>query len=354
MKIGIVTIHFPYNYGAMLQAFALQKYLLDLNNDVEIIDYRPFSIDKVYHVYFKDIFKKPKKYLKYFVLRRTRYKSFEMFLKKYMRLSKRYTNENNIEYSNYDMLLVGSDQVWNYNIVGESLEYYTLNDVHNITKNAYASSFGISSIPNDLVYRYNGLKSFQNIGVREVDGVNLLKKMNIESSLVCDPTFLLSIEEWNLYCKPVKNITNNYVLLYSLANDLKTIETAEKIAKNYNMKVYTIHPLGQSYAINGKNLSKDYSIGPNEFIWLISNASFVCTNSFHAVVFSILYGKKFVPFFFHNTESRVKNLLNNFNIPSIGKIDEYDIFQTNDDSRNKIDELVISSKQFLKKITIGK
>ena len=182
VKAGIITIHFPYNYGAMLQAYATQKFLDKNNIKNEIIDFRPYEIDKDYHIRYETFKKKPKLFLHMCVAKalgkRKKYQRFEKFIKSEMRLSsKRYRAIHSSDCSDYDVLIAGSDQIWNPDIMRGRYEY-VLNFGEHMKKISYASSFGKDEIGDDECEKLKEqLIKYSHISVREKQGIEILRKM---------------------------------------------------------------------------------------------------------------------------------------------------------------------------------
>lgn len=201
MKIGILTFHWATNYGAILQAYALQKYLKDRGHNVEIINYKPlfydYSIRKFllyprslfsFLVRFKQVCKEIKKESR-----------LNIFRKKYLHQTKRYYSQDEVSkiVNDYDVLISGSDQVLNpwFTMHGESkpTSVYFLQFNNNALKIGYAVSYGCTYYPDYAVPNATRwTQSFDKIGVREFTGLNILQQLgfNKEQKVVPDPTIL--------------------------------------------------------------------------------------------------------------------------------------------------------------------
>ena len=183
-KIGIITFHRALNYGAKLQAYALQE-TLKAEYDVSIIDYRcPF----IENIYYNPFFKK-KKSIKFLIKNILCYKKlkqlniakkqlYDEFLKfdlQYLNISsKKYLPENIAEANNeYDYFIAGSDQIWNLRLTGRDWNYF-LEFADNSKKYSYAASFGGGIQDEDIIDIANRLKTFQSLLVRERSGVNII------------------------------------------------------------------------------------------------------------------------------------------------------------------------------------
>lgn len=349
-EVGIITIHFPYNYGAMLQAYATQQFLDKKNIHNEIVDFRPYEIDKDYHIRFEMLKEKPKLFLHMclgkLLGKRKRYRRFENFLKKEMRLStKRYKSITDKDALAYSVLVAGSDQIWNPDIMHGRYEY-ALDFGNDIKKVSYASSFGKDTINKEISEKLKArFEKFASLSTREKQGIEILKNMGIEKAVkVCDPVFLLSQKEWERIESSDVNIKEKYVLLYSLQNNEEMNTNIQKIAEAYHYKVVSIHPTGVIKDFADINIS---DIGPKEFIYLIHNAEYVFSNSFHAAAFSIIFDKKLYAFLHSKTGSRVRNLLEQFEMVKCrDSVINCEYYTAGEMTEKRIHELVEYSKQY--------
>ncbi|MFB6320159.1 polysaccharide pyruvyl transferase family protein [Saccharicrinis sp. FJH54] len=311
-KIGIITIVKVNNYGAELQAFALQQKLNDLGYNAELIDflyykhknYERTSLSKpwiklgvkkkIQELIYPLIIKI--KTIKYLKPSKERNKKFDLYHKNHTHFSNRCFNSIDKLFKekwNYDVFMVGSDQVWNPTSY-TSLDPYVLNFApKNAITVSYASSFGVKCLPPETIYRFkNSLSKFSAIGVREIDGKRIIEQqLGLEARVVLDPTLLLDRERWLLYAK-VQKIEPNYLLLYMLSKSDIAIKLAEKIAK---LKGYKIIRICKEAAPpdNSKKIENVLDAGPAEFLGLFMNASFVITNSFHGTAFSVNFERPF-------------------------------------------------------------
>ena len=299
MNIGILTFHYADNYGALLQAFALNKYLSRSSHKVFFIDYIPkkeqlFYSDKIL---LQDGIKPfIKKTISHFQ-RKDSIKTFADFRSRYFSIITLDKLEGFI-----DILLVGSDQVWNEKIVGDLKPYLFANVTNDIKKISYAASIGSSQVTDKakaLFSRY--LHDFSAISVRENTTELLLQSLGINAKTVVDPVFLLDETIWNGYAKPKTDIKGRYILLYLLRIDETIISEANKYAREHKIPIYYIHPMG--YHIKGLVGKRIKNVGPLEFIWLIKYADMVFTNSFHAVSFCAIFKKSF----FHASKAELGN-----------------------------------------------
>ena len=314
MQIGILTYYFAHNYGAVLQTYALKKYLNSLGLNVEIVKFIPEKLKKEYSLNpFCDGFH-PKGIVRKSIMlpkKIKQYRLFENFLKKEFGRN---------EKKDLSKIFFGSDQIWNENITGKITDYYGSSYNNSIEKISYAASFGtseLSEFQKECIKKY--LPGFQKISLREADVKKEVEQLaGKEVYSVVDPVFLIDKEEWELFADKESCEYNDYILYYALRNDETLIKQTEKIAKENNCKILCIHPTGNKLNINGKQL---YNIGPCEFVKLIRDARIVSTNSFHAMAFSIIFNKRAFYKSYSSTESRVPSMLKLCNASSCRDVD---------------------------------
>ena len=320
-KVGIITFHNEQNYGAVLQAYALQETIKKLGCESYIINYIE-PIEK----YWKSIFTEKQKianikiWLKimitnivYFKKNRKRKKNFYKFINKNIKLYGKYKNERQLKDNapEFDVYITGSDQVWNTKITKGLKDAYTLNfGTSNITRASYAASLGNDKIDESEIAEYREkLKILNKISVREDTGKEILEKIlhrNIE--LVLDPTLLLDRKDWNNVKSDSKDEKKKYILIYDLEKNNIVYEVANEIKEKLKI------PIVNFRRKRWKKIIGKYESGPEEFLNLINNAEIVVTNSFHGAVFSIIFHKKFYVIPHTTTFSRTKNLLRILNL----------------------------------------
>ena len=335
-KVGIVSCYFKNNYGSMLQAYATKK-ILDNNkipnetiNIDSNIDFkkgkRKYYISQIFNFSFiKSKFgmiklKLDKKIVKdlgkNISIRDKKYKEF----RKEFNLSKAcpdYKSLNEMAKEKYSDVIVGSDQLWlPVNVVAN---YYTLNWVpDNVNKISYATSFGISKVPDKYAELYKKfLKRINHLSVREESGKKILDNYSIKSKLVCDPTILLTKEEWKDVATKDRFIRDKYILCYFLGSNIEHRKFAEKLREKTGYKIVSLNHADEyvKYSDEFADIIP-YDVGPKEWLNLIKNAEYVCTDSFHGTVFSLIFNKIFFDFRRYNpknknnTNSRLDSLLN--------------------------------------------
>lgn len=347
-KVGIVSCYFQHNYGSMLQAYATQKALDKLNVENETINIEGFNgeIKKAKIKYFikasltsdillsklgmaKNVLRKKLSKNEYAELSKVRAKKFDAFAEKYFILSKKYNSKKELGDSceeNYSAVLVGSDQLW---LPGNiAADYYTLNFVPSTVNSiAYSTSFGQSSLPKDSEKKAEVfLKKIKHIGVREESGQKLVKKIAHRNvPVVCDPTLLFDGEEWMDIQQKEAIIKEPYIFCYFLGNNPPHREFAKKLRSATGCKIVALTHLDEFVKCDEDYADeKPYNVDPADFLNLIRNASYVCTDSFHCSVFSILYKKDFFTFrrFARQTKQSTNSRLDTlFNLAGItGKI----------------------------------
>ncbi len=192
--------------------------------------------------------------------------------------------------SSIDYYICGSDQIWNPNFAGQPSYFATF--AAKEKRISYAASFGISTLPERIAKRYKKhLNDMQYISVRENAGAQIVKDLiGREVPVLIDPTLMLNKNDWKQVLKnPKFKIDGKYILTYFLGNvSEETNAYIKRIAKENDLQIISLHKLEEN--------DFWYHTGPSEFVWLIENASLVCTDSFHASVFSILMDSPFIVF----------------------------------------------------------
>jgi hypothetical protein len=260
---------------------------------------------------------------------------------------------------NYSAILSGSDQLWLPS--GLSTNFYNLMFVpKDIPKISYASSFGVSKIPLHQRKRTaEFLSRIEYISVREIAGQKIIKELAGKNiPLVCDPTLLLTKEEWKQEIPKKEFFDKPYILAYLLGPNRKHRIAVNELKEKTKLPIIALRHLDQ-YVAGDENFGDfaPYNVGPEEFINLIRFAEFICTDSFHGTVFSCLHNKQFLTFDRYSSKeaasrnSRIDSLLKTFclegrrfngNIMEIQKEIDWKL------TEEKINELRHSSFKFLK------
>ncbi len=287
MRIGILTFHRAVNYGAVLQAYALNKSIKDMGHDCDIIDYKCDKIENVVSPFAG--FRNGDNWIKSFIqmfFRIRKNKAFNSFIKKYISLSEEEYTSNDIAKADnkYDCFFSGSDQVWNYACTDGDEAYFLDFVSDGKKKNAYAASFGFEKRPDYDKFDYEKLlDDFSGISVREESGKTLIKEFaGKDCRVVVDPTLLLSAKEWETVVgeRPMKE---DYIFVYNIREPKDLLNYAEQLSKKTGCKI-----------INAKKSAEFFAkCSPADFLAWIYYSKYFVTNSFHGTVFSILFKKKF-------------------------------------------------------------
>ena len=313
MKIGIVTFWWSNdNYGQLLQCYALQKYLRNLGNEVFLIRYK----------YPGDVKKNPfwiqclKIFNPFFVVRYLMHKRNVAYVKNEQSINNRHFNDFRSKYivqskKNYpsysdlkntppdaDVYIVGSDQVWNYwhvkpkLFVNQTHVYFLDFGNPDIKRLSYAASWGVTKLPKAYkIYVSKMLQRFDYISVREESGLDLCRQCGRDDAeWVCDPTLLLNAEVYRSIYKEneIRRCEKKYILLYMLSNECNfNIQHVYDFAASKGLEVVYVTGNG---VMNKR--SKFYATIP-EWLYLIDNAEYVITNSFHCAIFSTIFNKQF-------------------------------------------------------------
>lgn len=309
-----ITFHKAINYGAVLQTYALQQAILKFGINNEVLNYSSEFIDKQYKLiktssiksFIKSIIILPSFYYKK--------KKFVKFIIEHVKTTEKIEKEELKNFADrYDVYITGSDQVWNYELIGKDGAYLLDFVKDNNKKNAYAASFGVNKIPNILFSWYkNGLKDFSTILLREKTGLTLLDNLiHKKAKVVLDPVFLLDKKSWSSITGYTKfdNMINEYILIYMATPSIKIF--ADRLSKKYNLKIIHITDFLLNWKIRIGTLEKEAS--PEDFVSAIKNAKFVITSSFHGIVLSIIFNKNFFVDTMYekkiSTSSRQKDIL---------------------------------------------
>lgn len=347
-KIGIITYHFARNYGAVLQCFALQSYLESKGYEVTIINHVNKNQELNNGIYKKkngikgiiiNLMLSP-----FLIVRIKKNNKFENFINKYLKLSKKISNteemEKLINYEKFDMLISGSDQVFNPNIEDFDISFLFPFETK-CKKISYAASIG-NATESDLNKLKKDLIDFYNLSIREKQDEELVRKVTGKDvHVVCDPVLLMDEKFWSVVAQKSNLIKSEekYLLCYFLHKNLykKEFELAKKIAKEKKLNIKIINA---RYSIESLRKGTYHTVDPLEYIELFKKATYICTDSFHGTVFSIIFNKDFNCFDSKNNkkDSRRKNVLE-----QIGLLDRLCLIEDNQININEIDFSDINS-----------
>jgi len=295
-KVGIITFLHNDNYGSTLQAYALQHTVRELGCDCVHLDYRPDRTEKIRNLLGSG--NDPKLILEGIRKRgvragqegaRIKSESIPDFYRRRMRLSAPCRNGQELRQVSreYDLLLCGSDQIWNP--VWLNPAYFLTFAAPGCRKMAYAASLGVSALPKKAKIRKirRWTRGFEAISVREQEGAELLEKMTgRKAEVMPDPVCLLSAEEWRGIAGPAPEGTP-YLLCYFIGEDPEYWTRVEKLREETGLRVLLLPVTAESYR-------KGYDIldgaGPEGFLGAVSGAACLCTDSFHGLAFGTIFG----------------------------------------------------------------
>lgn len=310
-KIGLLSVY-NHNYGSILQAYALQTFIRDAGNDSEIILYKKTNMIKqakrlLHFPLLKATIKMKWKNLycrlfhpnTYNTILASREHAFSKFIHNHMLFSQVYVGRKALidGTKNYDCFLLGSDQVWNpMNLGGD---FYTMTFIPNDkVKIAYAPSFGITKIPKQQKKKTSEyLKRIDYISVRESDGVRIVEELTGRRvPQVVDPTILIERTIWDKK-KGERLIKEDYIFCYFISANATYRHFAQCLSQKTGLKLVVLPHVDEFVkADQGFGDIVPEGVGPLQFVNLVSNASYVCTDSFHGSVFSTLYERPFFTF----------------------------------------------------------
>lgn len=286
MKIAQLALDDYANYGNFLQKYAMQRTLKKFSDDVTFFwsssntfwvetDFVPVPSPLIRNI-------DPAEYQRWLCRESVRVTKIKEFAERYIetRFNLPYVNEVADE---YDFFVVGSDQVWGL-YAQMFLPFFPREK-----KIAYAASIASPVIPDELKAEYReGILSFAHVSVREENAVKLISDLGLPPPLlVLDPVFLLTVEEWLRIARPPSWFKEKYSRGYIFTYYLRDVPPPEIKTLSQELNLPVINLLDM-------NNFNHYTVGPEEFLFLLANASLVCTNSFHGVAFSILFKRPFL------------------------------------------------------------
>lgn len=317
MKIGKITFDGYNNYGNSLQNYALQEYLKKYADTVDTIWHSPHerlsefwkwgNKEEIKFLINHDSFRKEVKsgIRAWELARRARGMDFSQ---RYIDI--RYdVNQLKTVADEYDYFVVGSDQVWNP--MNKDIDIAFLDFCDSCKRISYAASIGAESIPDNLKARFTeGFSSMHAISVRESKAVEIINDLTgINATLVLDPVFSVDENKWrSISQRPYWLGNQKYLFAYFLS------ELPDKVVKFANDHGYEIIKCFDRSSIDR------YIMSPEEWLYLLGNADFVCTDSFHATAFSIIFDRKFLVFPRKGGEenrqmiTRIESILSTFDV----------------------------------------
>lgn len=352
MRIGILTFHRAHNYGAVLQCYALQTYLKAQGHDVYVIDHEPRSFYTFYNWFVPQLLRvrNPFEFVRRIKLlnaKRKRYFAFKSFIENRLHLC----YEGEVISNPFDVIIVGSDQVWNYSNGFDPYYWGAIRYPNQTTLVSYAASMpdkwddNVSSLIKDL------LQNFKQISVRETTLCDSLIQLtgNAHIKTVLDPTLLLTSVEWSALATP-RQISKPYLLLYLVQYHPEAHRIAKTIAAEKHLDLIYL-----TTDVDANTTKVVQVTSPEDFVSLFKYASFVVSASFHGTVFSLQFKKPFLSFKMGiGRDARVASLLGPLGL-SDHFTDHYDATKDYSCSydEGKLLELKAQSYEYLGFVTKG-
>jgi hypothetical protein len=300
MKIGILTFHWSNNYGALLQTYCLSETIRAMGHDVSVIDYLPLGHGIRWWQGWGIHCGTPM-----LAMKRLR---IDRFRRQYIPLTNRCRNIDQLAClaREFDAIIVGSDQVWNGNIIGaRELPYFLgFADSERSRLISYAATFGEPDQPQHTISLAGPmLRRFHSLSVRDEMSALLVRQLSgEEAEIVVDPTLLFDFRKLPEFRVPHRD----YIATYHISDKHAGLgrEVLREVWSSLQMPAVAD---GQS-ADAVKADSQVLSAGPLEWLRIIQGASFVCTDSFHAVALAIAFAKPLIAWA-GIRQSRIRSLL---------------------------------------------
>lgn len=343
MKASVITMTRTYNYGATLQAYALQEYVTSMGHECTVVDHMNAG-DKHRTLPLLDFSFGNLLMLPYKRRLERGFTRFEEFYREHMNMTAPYQNEQQLLDAPpaADVYISGSDQVWNPR--DAKLDRFFLNFAPPTAKRiSFAASIGVSQIPADKRERMQALLSgIDGISLREVGARDELSALTDKPiSVNCDPVFLLEAEKWRAAESPVKGLVpGEYILCYLIYRPAWFSAWIRDMKKKTGKKIVVVGLQGFRRIFCDRYVR---DAGPREFLWLIDNAAAVVTTSFHGSAFSLVFGKPFVAIPDPPRPARIRSLLHLFGLPQneLGENNPHFTFEEYD--RNAV--LAVAAKE---------
>lgn len=297
-KYATITTHAALNYGAVLQAYALSRYLNDTGRPCQVLNYVPDHVRKAYSLI--SMPHTPTEAIRvaygllHYSARRTRMEKFRAFRQEFLPLSggELRTHPELIQaVADYDTVVCGSDQIWNPVLHGFDEGYFLSFPEVTCRRVSYAASFGQDQVAQEIRPEMKRrLEGFAAVAFREHSAQRLMGELTgTEAPLVLDPVFLLEPEHWRGMAQPV-SVQAPYLLLYMLSDPKELPYALKDYAGARGMEHLSIGflPRDLKYRLN-----RDYALGPREFLGAVAGAELIVSNSFHCTAFAIIFEKNF-------------------------------------------------------------
>lgn len=312
--VYLITYHKSINYGSVLQCYALSTYLSNNGYETYVINYQNDNQKKAFSLY------ETNSGIKSFIKNTYRFfhrKTYHNKIHKFSDFIEKHISETQPFYTEEELFILGktdsafvtgSDQVWNTDCVDFD-KNYMLGFVDNKKRClSFAASTNLTSIEKNKTLFIENVKDFSAISVREKDSALALSKLlNKDVFCCCDPVFLADLGDWeSLALESNIKLPEEYVFCYFIGRNNKMLSYAKRIAKETCKKLVIIND-------NISNLFvrciKKYDCGPSDFLKILKNSSYIITDSFHAVCFSIIFRKNFYVYSNNQVSNRINQIL---------------------------------------------
>ncbi len=339
MKIGILTFHFAFNCGAVLQCFALQKTMTELGNDVHVINYCPWYHQNRYAsrknpFYYankkrkepaKNVFERWKHWYQGFSdtvrswkntkVIREREDKFRAFRKAYLRETRMYRTVRALKKHppKYDLYIAGSDQLWNRKLTDNRYDhaYFLRFGDKKVKRVTYAVGTYFENILDEQKQMDPLIWLMDIVSLREEKWLETVMRSTLPDKpfhVDIDPTLLLDASDYEPLLPKEPLETEPYILTYTMPGNAQNPanRAAKQLSDATGLKVIDVN----GNPTKGNFQIKDHRVvSPAEFLWYVKHADYVVTNSFHGTVFSLLYEKRFMTILHAETGNRVSELL---------------------------------------------
>jgi len=326
--IATITFHWATNYGAVIQAYALQKWLLENGFNTEIIDYMPKRERFIsFLVNIRD--GKTKELIKGLYLSRFRKKELKLSKKRF----NKYTQLKECAHA-YSAVICGSDQIWNTYFTlkaeGKPTFSYFIDFVAPETRRiSYASSFGTESLNEEFkTLIYPKLSMFNSLSVRENSAVSILNDIGIKAKVVCDPTLLLVANDYNKLLRVSTNRASD-IFVYKLHNDLTCNQVSNYLSNKYKLK----------------NNNPEKVLTLYEWLRCLRDSQIIITNSFHGIMMSLIFNTPFIAVLIRGSgmNDRIKTILSEVGLQN-RIIDCFDTDSVEAIYQESIDWIIVNDK----------
>ena len=311
-RVGILTFHRAVNYGAVLQAYALQTAISKLSPElsVKVIDYRAHAIEDVYDPDNMHSARLPAMDALLWLARRSRRtaarKNFDAFLNAHVALTPPlWRDELDGIVDDFDAIVAGSDQIWNAEIAHGDAAFLLdfVQGKENVRRVSYAASFGRVSLPEKshaFFRRHLSPERWNAMSVRESSAAEIVFGLTgFRPEVVLDPTVLLTKSDWEGLCRPVKALEGQkFLIIYNQVLPKKLMKFARNLARRSGLKLYRL-----GGGLKTPDIPSLTGLTPEQFLWVFRHAEGTIVNSFHGTAFSLIFEK---PFFVETLDAHGK------------------------------------------------